>query len=440
MRSPLSIARLALALVTIAAPAAAGGRAVDRQVAGLRAAATPLRSIDPADADFADLAPLRAVLAGRRVVVLGEASHGDGAGFLARTRLVRFLHQELGFDVLAFESGFYDCARAWQSIRAGEDPAAAFRQSVFPVWTRSVQLKPLVDYFAAAARSPRPLELAGFDPQFTGELSERHLLGDLLRVAENAGLPGEDFAARVAGPLANLVGGRYEQGEVPPAAARAAFQESLAELAAGLRRSGGGVADGEFWRRFCETTGRFAANSWTADWSRPVLEDPESYAVRDRLMGEQLAWLARRRFAGRKIVVWTHAFHAAREVDEIEVPSPVHTRLFATLQPMGAVARAELGEELYTVAGLAYQGSYATVFGRPIELLRPSPGSLEDLFHRTGLQHAFLDLSRAARLPAWLRRPTIARPMGYKEMRAPWGRVYDAVLFLDRMEVSEKLP
>jgi hypothetical protein len=28
--------------------------------------------------------------------------------------------------------------------------------------------------------------------------------------------------------------------------------------------------------------------------------------------------------------------------------------------------------------------------------------------------------------------------MGYKEMMAPWGRVFDAVLFFDRMAISER--
>jgi erythromycin esterase len=179
-------------------------------------------------------------------------------------------------------------------------------------------------------------------------------------------------------------------------------------------------------------------SSWSTDWKRPLLEDPENFAVRDRVMGEHLAWLARHRFAGRKIIVWAASFHGAREVDTIDVPSPVHMRLFRTFQPMGAVARKELKEELYSVAVLAYQGSYGSRFKEPIEIWRPSAGSLEDLLHRTGLPYVFLDLSRSSRLPGWLRDPTIARPMGYKEMRSPWGRVFDAVLFFDRMAISEK--
>lgn len=66
----------------------------------------------------------------------------------------------------------------------------------------------------------------------------------------------------------------------------------------------------------------------------------------------------------------------------------------------------------------------------------PTEGSLEDLFHRAGLAQAFLDLRKGA--PGWLRERVIARPMSYMEMRARWQEVYDGVLFLDRMDVSER--
>lgn len=422
---------LGLALLTAGTPLDARSRSEDKRVAWLRDEAVALRSIDPGDGDFSDLERLRWILANKRVVILGEASHGDGAAFLAKSRLVEFLHREMGFDVLAFESGFYDCWKAWQRIQAGDDPATAFRQSVFPIWTRSAQLQPLITYFAAAARSPRPLELAGIDPQFTGEMSQRFLLGELVKVAEAAGLPGDEFAARVTEPLTNLVEGRYETGDIPPAAARTEFLKAIAGLAERLRKVGGDLPEKELWLHFAESLRPFGTTSWSTNWKRPLLEDPETYAVRDRLMGEHLAWLARHRFAGRKIIVWAASFHSAREVDEIDVQSDVHTRLFRTFQPMGAVARRELGDQLYSVAVLAYQGQYQGR-GQPIEILRPSDGSLEDLLHRTGLPYAFLDLSGTGH-PGWLRNPMLARPMGYKSMKAPWNLVFDAVLFLDRM-------
>lgn len=275
----------------------------------LRDGAVAVRSIDPGDDDFSDLRPLGPILEGARVVVLGEATHGDGETFRAKTRLVLFLHRELGFDVLAFESGFYDCWKAWRAIEAGEDPEAAFRQSVFQIWTRAAQLQALIAHFAAAARSERPLELAGFDPQFTGALSDGLLLDDLVGVAEALGLSGEGWRKRVSRPIANLLSARYELGELPEAAERAAFLNALSELEERLREEGAGLPERGFWLRLVESTRAHAAASWQIDWDAPLLESPH-YGVRDRLMGEQLAWRARERFPGRRIVAWMHSAHA----------------------------------------------------------------------------------------------------------------------------------
>jgi erythromycin esterase len=434
------VVAVALAIGSSNAAADPAARAGDRRAGWLRDHAVALRSIAPADDDFSDLRPLRSALGDARVVVLGEATHGDGNTFLAKSRLVRFLHQELGFDVLAFESGFYDCWKAWQRIEAGGDPGEEFRRSVFPIWTLSIQVQPLIEHFAVAARSPRPLELAGVDPQFTGELSTRFLLADLVRLAGAAGIPVEPFSERVSAPLANLVEGRYETGALPELAARTGFLAALADLHDRLQRQDGVVGEQAYWSRLVATTRDFALSSWSMDFDRPLLEQPEEYAVRERLMGENLVWLARERFRGRKIIAWMHSGHAFRGVAGIDVPSPVHARLYRTLQPAGAVARAGLGDELYTVGVLAYEGRFATVWAPPRELLRPTIGSLEDLFHRAGLPYAFLDLSRAERLPRWLRGPLISRPVGYKEMKARWGEIFDGLLFLDRMEVSERIP
>ena len=83
----------------------------DRCIARLEANAAPLRSTDPADIEFSDLQAFAKAVGNVRMVMLGEQSHGCGATFLAKTRVIRFLHEHMGFDVLAFESGLYDVLR-----------------------------------------------------------------------------------------------------------------------------------------------------------------------------------------------------------------------------------------------------------------------------------------------------------------------------------------
>src|SRR6516162_207942 len=109
----------------------------EARIAWLKKHAIALRSIDPSDEDFTDLEPLRKVIGDARVVQLGEQSHGDGATFHAKARLIKFLHQKMGFDVLAFESGLYDCRKAWALLKGGMEAHEAVSHGVFGIWTRS---------------------------------------------------------------------------------------------------------------------------------------------------------------------------------------------------------------------------------------------------------------------------------------------------------------
>src|SRR5262245_42055627 len=153
------IAALFLAVTVLSAPALPDEPAQpdrDTRIAWLKQHAIPLRSIDPTDEDFTDLEPLRAAIGDARIVQLGEQSHGDGATFHAKARLIKFLHQKMGFDVLAFESSLYDCSKAWEALKRGDQPLEAFQQGVFGIWTGSEQVQPLIEYVSKAAKTDRP--------------------------------------------------------------------------------------------------------------------------------------------------------------------------------------------------------------------------------------------------------------------------------------------
>src|SRR5258708_16952597 len=151
----------------------------DPRVAWLAKNAMRIRSLDVSDADFSDLEGLRAALKGARVVMLGEHRHDEGTALLAKARLVRFLHEQMGFNVLAFESGLYDCPKAWEFVVKGEEPRKALSRGVFAIWSESREVQPLFDYIGKEAKGAHPLQLAGVDCQSTGSAAEDFLIPDL---------------------------------------------------------------------------------------------------------------------------------------------------------------------------------------------------------------------------------------------------------------------
>ena len=65
---------------------------------------------------FENLSGLKESLKDVEIIAIGENTHGLGEIFSAKTELVKFLHRELGFDLILFESGFGDGALAWEKI------------------------------------------------------------------------------------------------------------------------------------------------------------------------------------------------------------------------------------------------------------------------------------------------------------------------------------
>lgn len=429
-----------LGLLVAVAPSAAQS---DPRVEWLRQHALAVRSIDPADQTFDDLATLRDVLARTRIVLLGEASHGDGATFLAKTRLIEFLHREMGFDALVFESGFFDCsALAGGPAPAGAAPLAVFEGCVWPMWRARRELDALRAYLESAHASGRRLEIFGLDPDFVAA-SSRERLAPELRVL----LGRSPMAASLATPeFLRVVDNLYAY--LDPASSRpslaavqrfAAAAESLArtiETDSALSR-----AERGYWARVLQSLASHALSR-----IRPLRSTPtrESVEQRDRQMAQNLLWLVDERLAGRRVIVWSATLHAVHNLSAVSVlvdqPTPWGSSLqemYRTKHVMGDYLRQVRGDAVYTIAFTASEGTNADgPSGRPIP--RPDDRALENLFERAGFRYGFVDLRSPAAGGNWLAAEQVAHPLGYLAMRANWSAVVDGVFFIRAMTPSTR--
>ena len=443
--------------------------------AWLRAHAARVASIDPADEDFSDLAPLGAAIGDARIVQLGESSHGAGATFSAKVRLIKYLHQSMGFDVLVWESGLYDVAKTNESLRADGDPTEAGQQGVFGIWSRTVEVQPLWEYaraswstqFSGAAGRGYFDDLAAFvDAAEDAALSERtaSILEDV--EARNAAIGALNQAQ---GPrlaelreegledaelFAALNEWRDEQRPVLGASPddRDAYRRGLTALHDLIR-------DSEALRRahsarriaFVLATIVNAREYGTTLYERsaadaPAGGTPEAMAIqnggwnrRDTRNAEIMRWLADEHYAGRKIIVWAHNGHIMNAYYRSDWTALSLEPQPGSMKPVGVFLDEQLGEEVYTIGFTAFEGSQRQQGGTGELPVNAAPdGSLEHDLHALGEPHLFVDFRRLDAHPDhWLRQPSRMAIRGYKSEELPdWTRVVDAMFYIDVMTPS----
>ena len=393
-----------------------------------------LNSIDPEDDDFSDLLPLRELLEGVRIVLLGEASHFDGSDFLAKGRLIRFLHSELGFDVLAFEAGIYQMRLAWEAFRTGVDPQKAFSKGAFWMWALSAQVEPLIRYVSHSLSTEQPLELAGIDYQIWSTELPREL---------REFLKSKDIATPFADPnspeseiLAAMSEVLYRTGQQarPDSAMKLRFVESLVRTADEIGQLEP-TREVVFWQRVFVNMVQYARG--------PVLrivDKSERYAAREPLMAENLIWMAKEYYPDRKIIVWCHSGHAMRASSEL----PVNIGLQVTLSDgvckefaLGDGVWKEFGKEMYSIAPVSYEGKHSGNREYTVVSDQVPEAEFEELMAATGQTAALVDLRKVKDGAGWLGGPFVARPIEHVSMRSVWSHHFDAFLFLRIQEPSE---
>ncbi|HLM69604.1 MAG TPA: erythromycin esterase family protein [Longimicrobium sp.] len=389
----------------------------------------PLRSLT-STSDYQDLQFLKPLLAGRRVVQLGESGHGVRQFSQAKVRLIRFLHQEMGYDVLAFESSLHDC---WQTNRmlGTASSRTAMNECFFRVW-HTTDVLPLMDYVRESAGTARPLTLAGFDVQPTSRgvaaRARADLLHSVLAVVDPA------FAARIQAMDADLTALHSTNVNAFVDLLRL-HTDSLAGVygrAEELIRQNRAAIDAHFAADPQKpVVALSAAYSMRVYIRQSVLPGgDERYATRDRGMADNVDLLLDQLYPGKKVIIWAHNSHIAKGR---VIPGRVN---------MGSLINERRGAEVYTMGLFMYTGSAAdnsrTVYDIPL----PHPaGSLESILYRARRRWTFVDFSTRANGPgtSWMFQDTPSRSWGVNAERYTPRDFYDGVLFIHTTTPPEYL-
>jgi erythromycin esterase len=327
------------------------------------------RPIGPA---ATDLAAFGAAVGDRPIVGLGELSHGDAAVFELKLRLVQYLHEQKGFDLLIVESGLYDVSRIWALAQGGNSVAAQGPGNIFFMYSKSREGQRLLHYVDSAHGT---LLLAGLDAQHSGGLALDELpktLAALLQQRHSA-VPADPGWTDYLSLVRRLVG--FDR--TPPEPARRAGFFALSDRLEGEFCAAQPDAlvfpdSPGWWGRILRSLRAQASDFW------------DGTSLRDTAMAENVQWLLDHPYQGRKAILWAHSAHLNRDGFASAALSP----------NMGRVLDPVLGTRLYDVGFTVFDGTHLDFTDlKPAPVPDARPDSVEAMLHRLGPPLLFVDLT-----------------------------------------------
>ncbi len=379
---------------------------------------------------------LRNELKGVRVLSLGETTHEDGGTFEHKTQLVKLLHEEFGFNVLAFEFGFYGNWKTYQKL--GKEPIEEVVK--YSGWSNSEYAFPIYEYFAETKETSNPLIYAGFDgekvpdgiPNVKGLLSD---MGEELdfTISEGDRIILDSMIHAVYGRLGNPVTKAFSfEGRKRAKQLVTLLKSELVKRPEPILNS---------YNR--ET---YLVYKYTLETI--LFAEEVSYIgnfkniVRDKQMAERVKWLTDSIYRNEKIILWGASSHFARNMVSIERDMEAKTYEYYPYYQMGDWLNHFYGDTFYSMVFTAGSGEIGTVYPenhrfKQYEDIRkiepPLQESFEGIANQSGEKTLFVGL-RGAGQESWLKNKFVAYPYGYEKDKAQWDRVTDGFYFIKTMK------
>jgi len=362
--------------------------------------------------------PLLKQLKNKRIVLLGEFNHGSKEVFVARNELIKYLHKNLGFDVILFESGIGELAP--MDIFRKKISSKYMTVGLFGGW-RTQEFVQLMDYV-----KNENISINGFDIQRTGGSFER-LLEIVLKQHNIDTTQAQKFEQRFTSEKRKLTNKKVSFDSVQNSTT--ALISDYSKLQKLLTNGQPNTTDKKIMLVQKTIENRIAFLSYQlnfkkdGDWNR-------RWKARDVAMAQNVEWLIETLYANRKVIIIGHNFHIARYNENEEV--------------MGEFLKQKYDAEMYSIGVFARSGSYFDNSGNEKKM---SPDA-----NQLGIKHAigaldgtlnFLDIQNVSKKGfSWLFEKVIVNDTfidlnGSNEMIL--SKHFDGLLLFDTISTPTKI-
>lgn len=283
----------------------------------------------------------------KRIVMLGESSHGTEEYSQVKKQLIQYLHEKHGFNVVLFESPMTNCS--YLNAFADSNATELVRNSIQSVW-HTETVRELFRYIKSSG-----IQFNGFDPQYisspypalvyTSAFKDwPAILADVLELDK-----------RISNTINNP--SKY-------LSLKDSFSTAYGQLAQKLEKQN--LSPFQQWMRHT-----LAANV-------PYYARIREGNQRDSGMAKNIIWLAENLYKNEKVIVWAHNMHIDRNAT-----SP--KRL------MGKLLSDHFKDQLYGIGLYMLNGTTALNSRKIVQVEVAPKGSMEEMVNRSGFKISFVE-------------------------------------------------
>lgn len=369
-----------------------------------------VKEIDMGTGNFDDLNFLEEVLANKKIILLGEELHTDSETLKAKARLIRFLHERLGYNVILYESGLYD---SWtmnneMNINPVEYSSKALGGiGLFSYWWNNMESETLLDYYVQSKQTTNPINIGGFDIQFSGvNLNPEKRLGLLKDFLWKKNINFNKYPTLKTNilQLIKIASGGY-------------FKMTSEEQKKSLNEL---LLLSEEIQRLKFSTDTFIYSIYIKNFHDNLYKifnyktgSLTSMDFRDSLMANNLFNLIDNEYKDDKIIIWCANIHAFGK------------RYSEKYKPFGTYIKERYGTASYHIAF----ASYATLNNDKNIVNRKGKNSLESLLNLINEPYLFINLRKVESKSYLGGKFYLSANQGIKEKRK-WKDIFDGIFFI----------